>query len=490
MKRLITTCLLVALGPSWALAADAAKPAAKPEPVDPMHEAVARELLRQATTNTQRAKILFEAAEGVGDDNKKMRAYLNERALTYALESIHVDSNRHVAEYAISRLRNDAPERREHWDKMRTEMYRRSYHSPQNEAKKYAAGHSFARHLLYYGSYRERERKYDTALEMYKEALGVFKAQGMPGQNELAIMLARTARRAEAHARLIELKKQYEANSKDPVLRKKLALMWIIDLNYPSRAMGYISSSKNRPWYDCAHYASHSLSSVKEAAQAKQVGDWYHKEIVPLASEATKRDILLRAKTYYEHALALRKSSQGRLSPTARAEVAQALAKLSTELAGGEVYTWTTIFRSADPAVWNTDRSTGTLSYALPLAKVGGPIRYLKMTRLDTGQYVIVRLNAMQLAQTVSTTETHGWHGAKERLSSGGYRFGVYSRGPRRTSQRVEVTYSHWGWGFGYDRTTRKMAWTWAGRAIAKTSFQIAVTNGDLTAAEKKCLLP
>jgi len=490
MKRLTIPCLLVALGSSWALAAEPAAKA-KPEPVDPLYEAVAGQLLRQATTNPQRATLLYEAAEGVGDDNKKMRAYLNERALKYAFESIHVESSWRVAENVIGRLHRDVPERREHWDAMRTDLYRRGYHRPQSAERKLVAGQSFVRHLLYYGGYRERERKFDLALEMYKEALGICKAQGLPGQNDLAIMIARIVRRGEAYAKIVELQKQNAAAPKDTVLRKKLALLWIIDMAHSSQASRYISSRDNRPWYDCANRASYNISGVKQAADAKQLGDWYYKEIAPLAGEATKRDMLLRAKAYYEHALALRKSSKkGILTKADRTAIAEALEKLSSELATGEVYTWTTLFRSDDPGVWNTDRTTGTISYALPLAKVGGPIRYLKMTRQDTGQFVILPIRAMQLAQTTQTSETHGWNGVKERIGEGQYRLGVYSRVSRKSSQTVEMTWSHWGWGFGYDRKTRKPACTWEGRPIAKTQFIIAVTNGDLTEAERKRLLP
>ena len=482
VMRTITTCLLIAAVSPWAGAAD----------VDPGMEAIAKELLRRTTSNAQRASLLFEAAADAKDD-KKLRTYLNEQALEYALQSVHVDTSRTLAYKAISALRVDAPERRAHWYAKRIELCRRYYRSPLAPDKKRAAGQYFADYLLRDAQRCQSERRWDMAVPMYKEAAGVFEALNSPGKNDLAAMTAQAVRRAEAYKNITALETQYETNRKDPELRKKLALMWIIDMDSPSRATRYISSKANRTWYDCAHRVTYNVRGVTSVALARQVGDWYTKEIAPLATPQTRGDMLRRARTYYQHALSLKsRSFRSGLSKADSEAVAKAIEKISAELQGGKKTEWVVIFRSDDAAVWNTDRSTGTLSYAVPLGTIGGPVRYLRMTRQDTGDFVIIPMKAMWLDRSliVTATRRHGWYGLKSRNTGGGYGFGIYSRGSSRTSQRVNVTYEHWGWGFGYDRRAKKSVRTWAGRAIEKTALKIDVTNGDLTPAEAKYLLP
>ena len=499
MKRLITVCVLAAaIGPQ--------APLQGAEDVDPMLEAVARELLRQATTNAQRASVMYEAASGVGDDNKALRVYLNERALGYAIQSIHVDTSRRVADYALSKLREDAPERRQHWYAMRTEVYRRYYHSPIAAAAKRRAGQSFAAHLVYYAGYRQNERRWDEATVMYKEAGAVFDALGLPGKTELAILNARATRRAEAYKTLTALEEQYKATPTDAALRRKLACLWIIDLDYAYRATPYTSKTDGS-WYTCPRLTASSLTRFYEADKAKLVGDWYFKEVAPLAGPQTRPDMLRRAKTYYEHALALgtkvlrkttpkadRKTKSkadrtGKLSRADREEIAAALEKITAELNGGKTPEWQIIFRSDDATVWNTDRPTGTLSFAVPLSKVGGPVRYLKLTRRDTSQFVIIPINAMSLDRATSIGKTYGWQGEKYNYGGKATCVGIYSRTLRKSSQRVCITHSYTGWGFGYHRPTKAQGWVWAGKTIDKTSFEIAVFNGDLTPEEAKVLL-
>ncbi len=491
MKRFVTISLFAALVglPGRPLRA---------EDVDPMMEAVARELLRQATTNAQRASVLYEAASGVGDDNKALRAYLNERALGYAIQSIHVTTSRRVADYALGKLSEDVPDRREHWYTMRTEVYRRYYHSPISAAAKRSAGQSFAYHLVHYAGYRVRERRWDEALAKYKEAAGIFEALGLPGKTELANLTAKAVRRAEASKTLAALEAKYKASPTDAALRRKLACLWIIDLDYALRASPYTSKTDGT-WYTCPRLAGSSLKRFYDPEKAKLVGDWYLNEIVPLATPETRPDMLRRAKIYYDHAVALggkalRKTTpkserNGKLSKTDRAEIDANLAKISTELYGEKKPEWQVIFRSDDPTVWNTDRPTGTLSYAVPLSKVGGPVRYLKMTRRDTGQFVIIPINAMSLDRGLSIGKTYGWQGSKYVYSGKATCVGIYSRTSRKSSQRVCVTYSYTGWGFGYNRTTREQGWVWAGKTIDKTSFEIAVLNSDLSPEEAKFLL-
>jgi len=489
--RTIVTCLLLPAVLAW-------PGTGRAEDVDPGMEAIARELLRRTTSNAQRATLLYEAANDA-KDNKKLQIYLDEQALKYALESIHVPSSRRVATYACQRLRSAVPERRYHWYQVRVDIRRRYYCSPLPATQKRSAGLEFAHYLVYYGQRFESYRRWDTAVGLYTEAVGVFDALDLPGKNELAIMLADAARKAKASKEIAALEAQYKKNPKDAEVRRTLACLWLIDMNYPPHAAKYIPQT-DKAWYTLSRWAYSGAHALKDRTQAKQVGDWYAKKIVPLASQAARPSMLARARNYYLRALAplskterktLPKTSRHSLSETDREAVAAAAEKITAELNGGKKPEWVTIFRSDDPAVWNTDRSTGTLSYALPLGKIGGPIRYLRLTRQDTGHFVIVPMKAINLCKLIGCAPTIGWLGRKYPIPGRGYRLGIYCVKPlAKSSQTVTIYYTYWGWGFGYDRRTKKQAWGWAGRPIPKTVFKVDVTNADLTPAEAKFLLP
>jgi serine/threonine protein kinase len=90
---------------------------------------------------------------------------------------------------------------------------------------------------------------------------------------------------------------------------------------------------------------------------------------------------------------------------------------------------WVVLFRSLDPSVWNTD-SPEEKRFALPVTKAHPDIRYLKLTRLDTGEAQIVPIRHADLTQHPGNLRENefGWEGSAQDIF-GARHLGI-ARGP------------------------------------------------------------
>jgi hypothetical protein len=98
-------------------------------------------------------------------------------------------------------------------------------------------------------------------------------------------------------------------------------------------------------------------------------------------------------------------------------------------VAAGAPSGWVTLFRSADAADWDTDTHRDS-RFAIPLARADERIRYLRLTRTDTGEALIVPITRARLAQAATTPGDHefAWHG-KSAEKFGGRHLGI-AQGP------------------------------------------------------------
>ena len=157
---------------------------------------------------------------------------------------------------------------------------------------------------------------------------------------------------------------------------------------------------------------------------------------------------------------------------------------------------WMVLFRSDDPSLWNTD-SPG--SFAQPLHRAHSRVRYLRLRRLDTGDSVIVPISRAELGREPKTVPETGvaWNGGL-RNEYGGWHLGII-RGPRHRwpdSPRGAISVmndghdSYLGWGFGHKiGVDDAQYFSWDGREIPRTSFEIAVSAEDLPESEQQRLL-
>jgi hypothetical protein len=156
---------------------------------------------------------------------------------------------------------------------------------------------------------------------------------------------------------------------------------------------------------------------------------------------------------------------------------------------------WVVLFRSADPSVWNTD-SKQAASYARPVEEAHSQIRYLRLKRMDTGEALIVRITSDKLLEDTRPDPARGfwWHGVPGKRW-GAHHLGVVQIPPKPDDDRnaISVTnddfVAYYGSGFGHKYGVNdRQCYSWLGKEIPKTMFEIAVKCGPLTEAEKRLL--
>ena len=174
-------------------------------------------------------------------------------------------------------------------------------------------------------------------------------------------------------------------------------------------------------------------------------------------------------------------------------EIVDYLAKLPRESSKEEPAPrgWMVLFRSDDPSVWNKD-STGD-KFALPVRRAHGGIRYLRLKRMDTGEFLIVPLAARQLAIDGKPESGDGWwwNGTGQH-GWGGHHLGLCQVPPVPTEHKGVIGISGWATGSGFGHklyVDDRQYYCWQGREIPKTVFEIAVTADALTEEERRRLM-
>jgi serine/threonine protein kinase len=129
----------------------------------------------------------------------------------------------------------------------------------------------------------------------------------------------------------------------------------------------------------------------KSFVDDKQYYCWQGKEIPPTAFEiAVSADALTEAERQW---LVVKRDQEEAPTP-------------------GPGKGWVVLFRSMDPSVWNTEKTTDN-AYAIAAAQAPRSIRYLRLKRMDTGETLIMPITYAQLTQQPkSLGEGFAWNGS------------------------------------------------------------------------------
>lgn len=155
---------------------------------------------------------------------------------------------------------------------------------------------------------------------------------------------------------------------------------------------------------------------------------------------------------------------------------------------------WTVLFRSDNPKLWNTNHSDRN-DYAVTVDKAPDDIKYVRLRRMDTRQYVIVPVTKDRLRR-ISHEGGVGWAGGERHWDR--YHLGVYREDwkvPTRTPNEVGLhgglitTYR--GWGIGRLLGTKDQhGYTWNGKKLPRAvAFEVAVTATRLTPIERRLMV-
>jgi serine/threonine protein kinase len=158
---------------------------------------------------------------------------------------------------------------------------------------------------------------------------------------------------------------------------------------------------------------------------------------------------------------------------------------------------WTILFRSDDPSIWNK-ASPDRNNFAAPVRRAHRAIRYLRLKRMDTGDYLVLPIRRDQLdrAPQPMPDTGHAWNGTAL-LSYNARNLGI-AQAPRHRwpNHRGVLSVTSQGWdafsgsGFcGKCQFNDGQHYCWQTKEIPKTVFEIAVSAGPLSAEEQPHLL-
>lgn len=161
----------------------------------------------------------------------------------------------------------------------------------------------------------------------------------------------------------------------------------------------------------------------------------------------------------------------------------------------GDPDRWRVLFRSKKPELWNTNTQAGD-DFAIPLRSTPADAKYLRLRRMDNGEAIILPMTRGRVGRADPQGRAVRWNG-EGKDEHGGYHLGI-AEGPvaRFTEGQGTIGVLMDGWdanpgsGFGHAHHVEDggQRYSWKGKEIPATVFEVAVTSGELTEAERKLL--
>jgi hypothetical protein len=156
---------------------------------------------------------------------------------------------------------------------------------------------------------------------------------------------------------------------------------------------------------------------------------------------------------------------------------------------------WRVLYRSKKPQFWNTNTQDGD-DFAIPIRSTPEKTKYLRLRRMDTGDAIIIPMTRGRVGRADQPGPKVRWSGRGED-EHGGYHLGI-AEGPvaKFTEGKGTIGVLMDGWaanpgsGFGHAHHIDNggQRYSWMGKEIPATVFEIAVTTESLTDSEKKWL--
>jgi hypothetical protein len=161
---------------------------------------------------------------------------------------------------------------------------------------------------------------------------------------------------------------------------------------------------------------------------------------------------------------------------------------------------WTVLFRSDNPTVWGKNaKNRQGQQIAIPLRFAPDNMRYLRLRRMDTGEAQILPMTVEQLenGKPGGKEDAFWWNGSAVH-GWGGFHLGIVQapryKWPNLPKHLMIVMNEGWdaftGSGFGHKAGVNdNQSFCWRGKEIRRTVFEIAVSAGPLSPAEKRNLV-
>jgi hypothetical protein len=295
---------------------------------------------------------------------------------------------------AAELLARKVPERAEAMQERILSVRQRHYDAARGDARN-AAGEALIKCLTDVAAARTGAGAFEEAAKFYRQALTVARAIRSASADWIGSQIKRLGEQQRVAANLPRLVANLKANPDNREARDQLIRLLLVDLDSPAEAAKYLDD-KCEP--SLCKYVPAAAKPVEEAPEAAcvELADWY-RQLAAAAIAASKVDVLVRARGYYERFLDLHKTAD-----LDRTKVELALKKVDEDL---KALGWTQppgpwidvlkITTADNLRAWGDFKRTdaGIVSgpkdlcrASLPICPVGSYELEVKLTRVTGGQ--------------------------------------------------------------------------------------------------------
>lgn len=331
------------------------------------------------------------------------------------------------------------------------------------------------------------ESKFDEASDVITAYAAIGKrAQDPKAASEAVSFRKALAERRKAESRLSELLAQTKLPEADPKLFAELGRLYCFGRGDWAAGLPYLAKASDGKMAECAAMDL----SAKTLEQKLATADAWAR-LAADSSQSDRQGCFDRAGFIYTQVLP-------GLSGLAKVRVEKAIDALTDASAVGkrDNASWVVVFRSADPAKWNTDSQLSQVDYAIPLSALPDTIRFVRLRRKN-GDTVVMPVTTAILGSEW-TGEVYGWQGAKRDYWNA-TPLGIFDKRENVLQENGKIAVYHsgeksfTGWGFGHRITTprkgERAQLCWDGVMVPLEPLEIAVTSRPLVAGDRRFLL-
>jgi hypothetical protein len=268
-------------------------------------ETVFGEKIRKVTATSDKADDIalageiFEVAARVGDA-PALRKLMHERTLDLACRDA---SGYAIAEKAVAVLVQADPENAVAWQEKSLDVHRLRYQRSRGR-EKIDAGVQYKDRLLIVGQAKLEAVKAGEALALFRQAESVARALRDPGLPDIAALVKTATSSLNTERRILSLTKSLERDPADTKARDELVLLYLLDLDDPSKANGLLREDSREDLRKYVPLAAGPVDAVEEGA-CLELAAWYDGQYRKPPSTPAKATACGRAVAYYGRYLAL-----------------------------------------------------------------------------------------------------------------------------------------------------------------------------------------
>lgn len=292
MLRRAIFCLAMLLAAGGALRAVGA---------DSETEAFIRDIIKDASTDSQRSTMLMEAAS-LTEGNEKLKIVLLERSAQYGIKVLSSAEACRKLEAAVTYLAKYDPERKPYWLGRKSVVYGRWSSLTKSSTEKRRLIQKSLDVLVEAASHCGSAGDWKQAAAFYNQAQSVCAANRLPNSRRMIAFFRTSTYLYKAQTKIGEHIAAVKKLPDDLDTRSELIRKLVTVMDDPGQATGYLNDDVDQLYRTFVPMAARDVDELP-AESCKDLGDWYHKELSKNAVGVAKSRMLARAMRYYKRVL-------------------------------------------------------------------------------------------------------------------------------------------------------------------------------------------